>query len=240
MRVFQDTSDDRLSDRVTEKQLMIAGYIENPERTDSVPPSRNVYKPVCPNCPKEQNFPVERFVVAMGDDRIPDDVPNIVLRSRASRKHTANPLANRPNDPLPSLAPTKCLQHASMPGGKSEVSCRRRIKLHQCFYTLPLPLQLTRYFQSNNASLASPSQKIGSGRLHRTNFSGEMGCDILNGREQRLFRNKPFLLKREDIHLKKGLVAAKRAAEISETVVGTSGKQRGLRSAFQPAEQKTI
>jgi hypothetical protein len=91
LRVFQDTSDDRLSDRVTEKRLMIAGYIENPERTDSVPPSRNVYKPACPNCPKEQNFPVERFVVAMGDDRIPDDVPNVVLRSRASRKHTANP-----------------------------------------------------------------------------------------------------------------------------------------------------
>src|ERR1700722_2415925 len=174
----------------------------------------------------------------MGDDRIPDDVPNIVLRSRASRKHTANPLVKRPNDPLRSLAPTKRLQHASMPGGKSEVSCRRRIKLHQYFYTLPFPLQLTRYFQSNNASLAGPSEKIGSGWLHRSNFSGEMGCDILNGREQRLFRNKPFLLKREDIHLKKGLVAAKRTTEISETVVRTSGNQKGLLSAFNQRNKR--
>ena len=99
-------------------------------------------------------------------------------------------------------------------------------------------MQLTRYFQSNNASLASPSQKIGSGWAAPHNFSGEMGRDILNGREQRLFRNKPFLLKREDIHLKKGLVAAKRAAEISETVAGTSGEQRGLRSAFNQRNKR--
>src|SRR6202022_4519946 len=207
----------------------VAGHVEDLERTYSFPPSRAVGEPVCQD---KNDLPVERFIGPIGGDRIPDDAPDMILGRGTSTEKMANSTPYEPDGTSRSVVLTKALQQKLMKGGNSEVSGRRGIQLHECFYALPLSLQLARYLQRNNASLTLARQVIRARRLDGGNFSDEVSSYILHSREQRLLRNTPFLLKRQDIHVKEGLIAAKRATKIPDAVIVTSGKKRRLRSGL--------